>query len=68
MPIDRIDVHNLLSPIVEKLELLSRLAPVLDTEREFAHALSTILSIIQDYVQLLRRELDALVNCGEGRP
>jgi hypothetical protein len=67
MPIDRIDVFNLLYPIVEKLELLSQIRMVLETDAEYVQRLSTLLAVIGDYTQLLKRELDALVNCGEGR-
>jgi hypothetical protein len=60
----RIAVHNELSPIITKLELLTRLAPVLDSDRDYLECLGTINDMVGDYVGQLRRSLDALV---EGR-
>lgn len=54
MPCDRTDAHNALSPIVTKLELLSRLSPMLDTDRERAQALAILNEIMGDYVRALR--------------
>lgn len=58
---DLVEVHNTLSPIVTKLELLSRLSPMLDTDREYAQALAILNEIMGDYVAALRQALDALV-------
>jgi hypothetical protein len=58
---DLLEVHNTLSPIVTKLELLSRLSPMLDTDREYAQALAILNEIMGDYVAALRQALDALV-------
>jgi hypothetical protein len=58
---DLLEVHNTLSPIVTKLELLSRLSPMLDTGREYAQALAILNEIMGDYVAALRQALDALV-------
>jgi hypothetical protein len=72
MPLDPSSWHNELSPIVEKLELLSRLSPVLETDQEFAHTMTIVMQIISDYVAQLRRTLEALVRAGDsqegGRP
>jgi hypothetical protein len=57
---DLIEVHNTLSPIVTKLELLSRLSPMIDTDREYAQALAVLNEIMADYVAALRQALDAL--------
>jgi hypothetical protein len=64
MPCDLIAVHNALSPTISKLELLSRLSPMLDTDREYAQCLGTIIDMMGDYVDQLRRTLDALVEAG----
>jgi hypothetical protein len=61
------DAHNALSPIVTKLELLSRLSPMLDTDRERAQALAILNEIMGDYVRALRQALDALVEEGDRR-
>jgi hypothetical protein len=58
---DLLEVHNTLSPIVTKLELLSRLSPMLDTDRGYAQALAILNEIMGDYVAALRQALDALV-------
>ena len=58
---DLLEVHNTLSPIVTKLELLSRLSPMLDTDREYTQALAILNEIMGDYVAALRQALDALV-------
>jgi hypothetical protein len=58
---DLIEVHNTLSPIVSKLELLSRLSPMLDSDREYAQALAILNEIMADYIDALRKALDALV-------
>jgi hypothetical protein len=72
MLIDPIRLHNELSPIVEKLELLSRLSPVLETDQEFARTMTVVMQIISDYVAQLRRTLEALARAGDsqegGRP
>ena len=64
MLIDPIRLHNELSPIVEKLELLSRLSPVLETDQEFARTMTIVMQIISDYVAQLRRTLEALGRAG----
>jgi hypothetical protein len=66
MPCDRTDVHSALSPIITKLELFSRLSPMLDTDREYAQALAILNAIMADYVSALRQALDVLVETREG--
>jgi hypothetical protein len=46
---------------ITKLELLSRLSPMLDTDREYAQALAILNEIMGDYVRALREALDTLV-------
>ena len=58
---DLLEVHNTLSPIVTKLELLSRLCPMLDMDREYTQALAILNEIMGDYVAALRQALDALM-------
>jgi hypothetical protein len=65
--VDPVAVHNTLNPIVTKLELLSRLSPMLDTDRERAQALAILNEIMGDYVRALRQALDALVEEGDRR-
>lgn len=67
MLIDPIRLHNELSPIVEKLELLSRLSPVLETDQEFARTMTIVMQIISDYVAQLRRTLEALGRAGDSQ-
>jgi hypothetical protein len=64
---DPIGWHNRLSPIVSKLEFLSRLAPVLDTNEAYGECILLINDMVGDYTAQLRRALDALVANGEGR-
>jgi hypothetical protein len=66
MECDPIAIHTALSPIITKLELLSRLSPMLDTDREYAQALAVLNAIMGDYVMALRQALDALVETREG--
>lgn len=63
---DRIAVHNELSPIITKLELLTRLAPVLDSDRDYLECLGTINDMVADYVGQLRRTLDAIAEGDRG--
>jgi hypothetical protein len=62
--LDPVSVHNALSPTITKLELLSRLSPLLDTDREYAECLGTIIDMMSDYIVRLRHTLDALVCAG----
>ena len=50
-----------LNPTTEKLEVLSRLSPCLDSDEETAYTLSVLMSIIGDYTQRLRESLNTLV-------
>jgi hypothetical protein len=63
---DRIAVHNELSPIISKLELLTKLAPVLDSDRDLLQCLHTINDMVSDYVGELRRALDAIAEGDRG--
>jgi hypothetical protein len=56
--------HGELSPIVEKLEVLTRLSPLLETDAEYAMTLAVIADITHDYVCKLRRTLEALAEGG----
>jgi hypothetical protein len=64
---DPIGWHNSLSPIVSKLEFLTRLAPILDTDQAYGECVLLIHDMVGDYVGQLRRSLDALVESGEGQ-
>jgi hypothetical protein len=64
---DPVNWHNELSPLLEKLEFLVALDPVLDSDRAQARALSILLGIIGDYVGQLRRALDARMSAGESQ-
>jgi hypothetical protein len=55
-----------LSPILEKLEVVTRLAPVLEDDQELAWTLSTLMLIAQDYTQQLRRALNDLATATPG--
>jgi hypothetical protein len=57
---DRIAAHNELSPIISKLEFLSRIAPMLDNQQEYFATLGLINGMMGDYVDQLRRALDAM--------
>jgi hypothetical protein len=59
---DRIEIHNALSPIVTKLELLVQLPPIMDTAGRYCACSSVILDMVGDYVKELRRTLDAFVD------
>jgi hypothetical protein len=56
---DPMELHNAISPIITKLELLSRLSPMLDSDKEYAQCLVTIIDMMGDYIGQLRRTLDA---------
>lgn len=58
---DLTDVHNALSPIIAKIEFLTCLSPMLETDREYSQALVILNEIIGDYVRSLREVLDDLV-------
>jgi hypothetical protein len=60
--IHRTDVHNTLHPFVAKLELLSRLSPLLDTDAEYHSIMLLIGDMQSDYIHGLSRTLDDL--CG----
>jgi hypothetical protein len=64
------DVYHRLSPILERLEVLTRLAPVSDSDEETAWTLSILLSITGDYVAQVRRVLNELAttDAEEGEP
>jgi hypothetical protein len=64
--LDPIEVHNALSPTLTKLELLSRLSPLLDTEREYAQVLNTIISMMADYIHEMRTLVDGFVQTETG--
>jgi hypothetical protein len=63
--LDPIAIHHALSPTITKLELLSRLSPLLDTDREYAECLGTIIAMMGDYIVQLRHTLDAVVRAGD---
>jgi hypothetical protein len=67
MLIDSVALHDELAPIVEKLELLTRLSPVLETDQEFARTMTIVMQIISDYVAQLRRTLEALGRAGDSQ-
>ena len=46
--------------ITEKLEVLSRLSPCLESDEELAFTQSVLLSVISDYAQQLRHALNEL--------
>jgi hypothetical protein len=58
------DWYGVLSPTVEKLELLCRLSPLLDSDREQAQVLSVLTHIMADYVSQLRGALETLAKSG----
>jgi hypothetical protein len=64
---DFVDAYNVLSPVLSKIELLCRLSPLLDSDREYSQTLVQLLEITSDYAQVLRRTLDDLATKG-GRP
>jgi hypothetical protein len=53
-----------LSPTVQKLEILCRLSPLLDSDREQVQVLSVLTQIIADYVSHLRGTLETLAKSG----
>jgi hypothetical protein len=56
--------YDVLSPTVAKLEILCRLSPLLDSDREQAQVLSVLTQIMADYVSHLRGTLEALAKAG----
>jgi hypothetical protein len=64
MRTDPVDIHNLLSPHLSRIELLSRLSPVLGSEQETVETLVLVLEMVGDYARALRQALD---NLAEGR-
>jgi hypothetical protein len=56
-----------LTPILEKLETITRLAPVLESDKELAHILSVLLDIAHDYVTQARSTLAAIAEEGRER-
>jgi hypothetical protein len=67
MCMNSLDVQNLLTRPLAKIELLSRLSPVIESPEAYAHALALLLEMVQDYAGVLRRTLNELAN-EEGRP
>jgi hypothetical protein len=63
---DNADWYHAVSPFVEKIDVLSRLAPVLESDEELAWVLSTLLLIIGDYTGQLRRVLNELATASPG--
>jgi hypothetical protein len=63
--IHRNDVHDTLHPFVAKLQLLSRLAPLLDSDAEYHETMMLVHDMQGDYIHQLRRALDGLCG-GEG--
>ncbi len=60
-------LNSSLRPLVSKLEFLSRLAPILETDEEYGEAVLLINEMVRDYAGQLRRALDGLViNGGNG--
>jgi hypothetical protein len=64
MGLDPVDVSNMLNPTIEKLEVVTALSPVLDSNIQQMHTMSVLLDIANDYVRELRRRLDQLVAQG----
>jgi hypothetical protein len=64
------DYYRRLSPILERLEVLTCLAPVSDSDEQTAWTLSVLLSIAGDYVAQARRVLNdlATTDAEEGEP
>jgi hypothetical protein len=54
------DVYHRLNRPLEKLEVLTRLSPCLDSDEETAYTLSVLMSVIADYAQDLRAVLNDL--------
>ena len=61
---DPTDWYDVLSPTVQKLEILCRLSPLLDSDREQVQVLSVLTQIIADYVSQLRGTLETLAKSG----
>jgi hypothetical protein len=57
-----IAIFHEMNPIVEKLEVLVRLSPVLESTEEQSWVLSTLLEICGDYTQRLREALNTLTH------
>jgi hypothetical protein len=60
--LDPVTWHNTLSPLLEKLEFLVALVPMLESDQAQARALSVLLSIVGDYVAQLRHTVDTLMS------
>jgi hypothetical protein len=60
--LDRIEIHNILSPIVAKLELLAQLPAVFDAARTKHGCHGVVLDMMADYISELRRTLDTFVD------
>jgi hypothetical protein len=68
-PVDPITWHHRLAPLVERIETLARLSPMLESNTEYARVLSVLMDIIHDYATRLREELNTLTHTGgEGPP
>lgn len=64
-----IEPYYRLRPLVERIETLSRLSPMLESDTEYARVLSVLMDIIHDYATRLREELNTLAQAGgEGQP
>jgi hypothetical protein len=48
------------NPTIEKLEVVTALSPILDSNIQQMHTMSVLLDIAHDYVRELRRRLDQL--------
>jgi hypothetical protein len=64
--LDPIEVYTALNPTLTKLELLSRLSPMLNTDREYAQALDTIIAMMGDYIHEMRTLVDGFVQTETG--
>jgi hypothetical protein len=60
--LDPIEVHSKLNRPLSKLELLSRLSPLLDSDREYAQCLSLIIDMMADYIGQVRAVVDGFVH------
>jgi uncharacterized protein YeeX (DUF496 family) len=61
MPITPHDIHNKLDPALVKIELLTRLSPLLPTDKEYAETLGLIIEMVSDYTSQMRRDLDKIM-------
>jgi hypothetical protein len=62
-----IEPYYRLRPIIDKLEVITRLAPVTDSNEELAWTLSTLLIIAHDYTMELHATLNRLAGEEEGQ-